>query len=390
MKKVSLLLVLAFMTMALAAQDTVESGKSAGPGRTATFKRNGFFDNWFVGAGAGANIYFGGEDQHASFFGSRPSLTVVGQLGKWFNPYLGVRAKGSWGSQHSFTGSDAQNMMHQKNFTLQADAMFDVTNYLGKYNENRFYNFIVFGGVGGAYAYNAKIHGRDGERHKRSLTVNAGIINKFRLTNRLSLDIEFDASILSDDQNQTPRDAYGDWKYDGNVNSSIGLTYKIGKYGFDEAILADQAAIDNLNDQIKKLREENAKLAKRPESCPKCPERKIEPVQPSTAEFVSNVVFFRINSAVIDNNQDINIYNTAQYLKENPSAKVKVVGYADKKTGTADYNYKLSERRAKAVADYLIKKYNIASDRVAVEWKGDTVQPYAENAWNRVAIFYAN
>lgn len=381
MKKVSLLLVLAFMTITLAAQE------SSGPGRTATFKRNGFWDNWFVGAGAGANIYFGDQDQHASFFGARPSLTFVGQVGKWFNPYFGARIKGTYGSMHSFEGQNAEVMMHQKNISGQGDILFDVTNYLGKYNENRFYNFIVFGGVGGAISFDAeRTGGIKGDKKKKSLTINAGIINKFRLTNRLSLDLEIAGAVLNDSHDQQ---VGGNWKYDGLVNTSLGLTYKIGNYGFEEAVLADQGAIDALNDQINKLRSENAILAKRPEYCPKCPDV-VAPAPVETAEFVSNVVFFRLNSATIDQHQQVNIYNTAQYMKENPSAKVKIVGYADKKTGTSSYNLKLSERRAKTVADALIKKHNIDSNRVTVEFKGDTEQPYAENAWNRVAIFYAN
>jgi outer membrane protein OmpA-like peptidoglycan-associated protein len=71
------------------------------------------------------------------------------------------------------------------------------------------------------------------------------------------------------------------------------------------------------------------------------------------------------------------------------NAPIKVIGYADKNTGTSKYNMGLSEKRAKNVANALIYKYNIASNRVTVEWKGDTEQPYAENAWNRVAIFFA-
>ncbi len=383
MKKVSLLLVLALMTIAMVAQ---ESGTSAEAGRKATFKRNGFWDNWFVGAGAGANIYFGDQDQHASFFGSRPTVTVNGQVGKWFNPYLGVRGKGTFGSMHSFVGDNAESMMHQKNITAQADVMFDLTNYFGKYNENRFYNFIVFGGVGGAVSFDAKMNGVKQEEKKKSLTINAGIINKFRLTDRLSLDLEFAGSILPDNHDQQ---VGGNWKYDGLLNTSLGLSYKLGKTGFSEAILADQATIDGLNNQINKLRQENAILSKRPEKCNECPKQVVQKVQDNAA-FVSNVVFFRINSAVIDKHQEVNVYNTAQYMKENPSAKVKIVGYADKKTGTASINQKLSERRAKAVANELIKKHNISESRVSVDWKGDTVQPYAENAWNRVAIFYAD
>jgi outer membrane protein OmpA-like peptidoglycan-associated protein len=170
------------------------------------------------------------------------------------------------------------------------------------------------------------------------------------------------------------------------------LVFKVGKKtDFSEALLMDQGLIDDLNGQINKLRQENDRLRNQPakevikevvKDCPKCPEA-------TKGSFVSNVVFFRLGSANIDKNQEVSIFNTAKYLQDNPSAKVKVVGYADKKTGTPSINEKLSEKRAKNVANELIKKYNIDSNRVTVEWKGDTVQPYAENAWNRVAIFVA-
>ncbi|MFY9515265.1 MAG: OmpA family protein, partial [Dysgonamonadaceae bacterium] len=90
----------------------------------------------------------------------------------------------------------------------------------------------------------------------------------------------------------------------------------------------------------------------------------------------------------IDRHQHVSIYNTAEYLKQNPDAKVKIVGYADKLTGYPEYNWKLSEKRAKAVADVLINEYGIDSSRISLDWKGDTEQPYPQNDWNRVAIFF--
>lgn len=389
MKKVSLLVLLVLTTLGVFAQDHQPiQGYTNQPGRKVTFKRNGFWDNWFLGAGAGANIYFGGNDQHASFFGSRPTVTVNGQLGKWFNPYLGVRGQGTWGSLHSFIGEkDNLSMVHQKLFTVQGDVLFDVTNYLGKYSPDRFYRFIVFGGVGGAWAYDANMHDQDLGRHKRNVTVNAGIINKFRLASRLSLDLEIGGTLVSSDFNQFDG---GNWRYNGILNTSLGLTYNFGKYEFEGAVLRDQSEIDQMNDELNRLRQRVSTLEKRPEFCPECPKIVDTPKLVDKAPFVSNVVFFKINSAVINKDQEISIYNTAQYLKENPTAKVKVVGYADKKTGTASYNEKISERRAKAVANALINTYGISKDRVAVEWKGDSVQPYSQNAWNRVAIFYAD
>ena len=127
------------------------------------------------------------------------------------------------------------------------------------------------------------------------------------------------------------------------------------------------------------------RLSKRPVSCPECQETVTEVVN----NYVDNVVYFRINSAKIDKNQQINIYNTAEFMKNN-NAPIKVVGYADKKTGTSDYNMGLSEKRARAVAKELIDKYGISSSQITIEWRGSDEQPYGENSWNRVVIMSAN
>ena len=64
-----------------------------------------------------------------------------------------------------------------------------------------------------------------------------------------------------------------------------------------------------------------------------------------------------------------------------------VVGYADKDTGTADYNLQLSEKRANAVADALVNTYGIDRSRLTVKYDGSDVQPYSTNDWNRIVIF---
>jgi len=50
-------------------------------------------------------------------------------------------------------------------------------------------------------------------------------------------------------------------------------------------------------------------------------------------------------------------------LKDNPDAKVRIAGYTSA-SGTEEYNQKLSERRAKAVEDYLINEGRISPDRL--------------------------
>ncbi len=81
------------------------------------------------------------------------------------------------------------------------------------------------------------------------------------------------------------------------------------------------------------------------------------------------------------------MFNTAEYLKANPSVKVLIQGYADKDTGTSAYNQTLSQKRAQAVYDALTKTYGIDKSRLLIEAEGSTTQPYDVNNWNRIVIF---
>ena len=78
----------------------------------------------------------------------------------------------------------------------------------------------------------------------------------------------------------------------------------------------------------------------------------------------------------------------AEWLKANPNEKIVIAGYADKNTGTSDYNLKLSERRANAVKDVLVNTYGIDESRLNACAFGSDVQEYpAHNDWNRIVIF---
>jgi outer membrane protein OmpA-like peptidoglycan-associated protein len=99
-------------------------------------------------------------------------------------------------------------------------------------------------------------------------------------------------------------------------------------------------------------------------------------------------VFFTINSYEISKSEAQKVDNLAKYLKEHKDAKVEITGYADKGTGTAQVNKRISQRRAAAVAAALAER-GIDSSRVVTSAKGDTVQPFSVNDENRVAIAIA-
>ena len=60
-----------------------------------------------------------------------------------------------------------------------------------------------------------------------------------------------------------------------------------------------------------------------------------------------------------------------QLLKDNPQTQVRVAGYTSM-MGTAEYNQKLSERRAASVENFLIKDGGIAPGRITTIGYGAT------------------
>ncbi len=359
------------------------------------YLKNKGSDNWFMSLAGGTNMYFGSGSKDHDFM---DALGWQGQLavGKWNSPKWGARFAINVGQQEHYMGPQTDDYTTDSFVHPHFDLMWNVTNAAVGYRADRVYSFIPYIGIGYFYGLDEdfKKVEADGERvlenQAQSLTWNLGIINDFRLSNNFSIFVELAATALQGGVGRAYSHVpVGDYDMDFIGQALLGVKFGLGgKQDFTNAELMDYNLINDLNSQINRLRAENENLSKRPEFCPECPE--IEPVETVESVYVPNVVFFRINSANIDRQQQISVYNTAEYLKSNPNATVEIVAYADRQTGTPDYNMKLSERRAKAVADALTTQYNIDSSRISLDWKGDTEQPYAENDWNRVAIFIAD
>ena len=77
-------------------------------------------------------------------------------------------------------------------------------------------------------------------------------------------------------------------------------------------------------------------------------------------------------------------------MKENPTSKVMIVGYADKGTGNARLNEMYARKRAETFKKDLIEKHGCNADNIVIDSKGDTVQPFPEdNDKNRCVIIDA-
>lgn len=384
MKKFSLLLFTALVAFSISAQEVQNVSQGT------VYLKNKGSDNWYIGLGGGTNIYTTKVENDAdASFGDR--LGWMGQLeiGRWNSP--------NWGGRVVIDGGHIKhvaevNVGEEQNWLGgHLDLMYNVTNAWGTYNPDRVYNLIPYLGIGYMYGLDKdwkKPSSNDDlfKKQNQTLTYNVGLINNFQLSKSVALFLELGWRIMQDSFDGSSN---GDYEYDNMFTGTAGIKFGLGgKQDFTPAELMDYNLINDLNSQINRLRAENEQLRLRPESCPDCPD--VRPTVVEEAVYVPNVVLFRINSAKIDRGQQVSVYNTAEYMKANPNAKVNIVAYADKQTGTPSYNLALSEKRARAVADALSKDHGINSDRISIDWKGDTEQPYAENNFNRVAIFFVD
>jgi OOP family OmpA-OmpF porin len=80
---------------------------------------------------------------------------------------------------------------------------------------------------------------------------------------------------------------------------------------------------------------------------------------------------FDHDSAALNENGKTILNFNAKILKDDPSMKIRIAGYASA-SGTKEYNQKLSERRATSVRNYLIKEGGIAPSRLTTVGYGET------------------
>ncbi|MGW8161064.1 MAG: OmpA family protein [Desulfobulbales bacterium] len=91
----------------------------------------------------------------------------------------------------------------------------------------------------------------------------------------------------------------------------------------------------------------------------------------------ANNIFFDFDKSVLRPESYHELNRWVDVLKKNPDIKAEIQGHTCS-IGTEAYNQKLSERRAKAVVDYLVKQ-GIDKNRLTMEGFGET-RPAASNA----------
>lgn len=377
MKKFMISLALASFAMFSFAQGT--SNEVVVPTVSHSVATNSFGSNWFVGVNGGVNLYNGTRTGGESPFKHiSPALNVY--VGKWHTPGYGWRV--------AYQGLNIQafeKAPHKTFANFHFDALFNLSNMICGYREDRIWNVIPYVGVGWA-GHKYFDEAQDGLTG--SLSANYGIMNTFRVAKRWAINLELAGAFFRNGFSGRTAASGHDMMWSANV----GVTYRIGKVGWEPTVdlPALQAIyggiIDGLNNQLAQSTASNEAAQNRIQELQdelSDKQREIQELQDNAFVGVRESVFFAFGSSEIASKKEM--LNIEDYAKAAADSKVKlrVVGFADC-VGSNEYNDKLSYDRALAVAEAL-RSFGAVVDDVDVVGKGET-EEYKDRSLNRRVI----
>lgn len=329
---------------------------------------NRFWSNWFVTAGGDYVSCYSDQEQGLNlsqnpFESFRRSWNGDITLGKWFTPVIGLRAKTQLMQLKCVDGRENPNF-DMVNFNVQG--VFNLRNLFAGYQPGRVWNISVYAGTG---------FYRNLDKEHYAFMYTAGILNTFNVTKRLFINLDIYSNTALNDLDGVSGKGGGNYftSKDRQFGVSLGLGVNLGKVGWSktpdlEAINAmHKAQTDALNASLAEQQSENAKLKDLLEKRPETTTTTVKEAKTVISTPVS--VFFNINSSRIASKKDlVNVEALVEQVKAN-NGKVEVYGYADSKTGPADFNQKLSERRANTVAKEL-KKMGLKDKQIIIKPMG--------------------
>ena len=350
MKKFLAVLAFAGISMSGFAQDVT-------PTQQYSVATNSFWSNWFVEVGADWNAWYSGEEHGQNFatspfkkFRSNAGASVA--VGKWFTPGLGLRTKvqGIWGKRVWDPETETKGSFNRY-WVVNEQVMFNLSNLLLGYNENRVWNVIPFAGGG---------FGRTMTHNYYAMDLCVGLQSTWKVAKKVNVYLEAGWNRFESDIDGGCNGGERGWdSHDNNLYAEIGLTFKLGKSTWKKTPDVDainalhQSELDALNAKLNDANAENDRLKDMLAN-----QKPVEVVTPKTVkEFVTTPVsvFFDINKTNVASQYDlVNVRALAKYAIANNS-NLLVSGYADKATGNEKINQKLSEGRAETVAGELVK-----------------------------------
>ena len=321
------------------------------------------FPHMFVGVQGGAQTTFTDYDQLKLI---TPTASVY--FGGWFTPVVGARlhVNGIW-NKGGYDQNGLNFKYNYKYITPDLDLMLNLCTLFGKKDWYPV-NVYLIGGIGLNYAWdNDDAYARKDvmplawKDNRLSHNGRIGAQLDVNLAKHWSLNLEVAANSLSDRYNSKVND-----KDDWSLTAQLGLTYK---FGFKK----NKKVVEPAPEPVFATRIDTTWYDD------------VTYKDVTADRDIKKEIFFAIRESDV-NSEQAQIAQVAEFLKGVKDAEITITAYADKGTGTPELNMKYSQERAEKTKQALIDRGVDPSIIKKVEWKGDTVQPYADNDKNRVSI----
>jgi len=250
MKRLMTILAFAGLTITALAQETVSTKKYS----VAT---NSFWSNWFVQIGGDYNVWYSNQEHglgldngnhYGLFAKQRRTFGASVAVGKWFSPGFGLRTKLQLGKAKKVGMVGVSKLDY---WTLNEHLLFNMSNLLCGYNPDRVWNVTPF--IGGGVTRNESIS-------LYAMQLSVGINSSWKLSRLLDLYAEVGWNRMEEDfdgcegyNQRAKHHGYGWEDKDNNLYAEVGLTFKLGKSGWNKTPDVDalksmsQSQIDDLN-----------------------------------------------------------------------------------------------------------------------------------------------
>ncbi|MBP5514873.1 MAG: OmpA family protein [Bacteroidaceae bacterium] len=359
MKKFLLMALLFISAVPVLAQEREETGHPTAPYN-------------FIGLQGGVQNTFNNEFNNWKTFTPTASFSI----GRWFTPVIGARLhlNGAW-SKSGVNYLLADDGHYNYNYvTPTADVLVNLCTLFGKKDWYPV-NLIFVGGLGANYAF--ENYYRSEEKALGSTMLYADNDNRWAFNGKVGLMLDI------------PICKWLSFNLEGDLNARY-----VGKSAvFNDDILqfVGQAGLTF------KFGYKKAKPA---------PEPVVAEVEPVYSTRIDTIWYDDVQYKDKFDGQktEWKVYydlrgsdfpeaakelkEACDFAKKYEGVKMNVVGYADKGTGNPKINMEYSKLRAEKAVKAL-KDAGIDGSLISMDYKGDTVQPFADNDKNRVVIITA-
>lgn len=294
--------------------------------------------------------------------------------GAMFTPVLGTRLHiNGWTSKEGVKMDGNDYGTYDFNYaTATVDLLVNLVSAIN-HRDNNPVDLYFIGGIGANKVWGSNYKGLEnyptkelGSRIHNHIAhaCRVGLAMDVNVAPALAINLEVDANHFGGHDYAHLVNASKDWQ----LTAQLGLKFRIGA--------KQKAAPAPVVPEPVAPVEEPVKEVTPPAPAPAPAPVVVEEVKPC----IENV-FFLINRYDVRPEEMKKIDNAIAYLNKYPNAKIEITGYADRNTGNAQINQRLSKQRVNAVYAILLDR-GIAAERIIKDFKGDTVQPFPNDEAN--------